>query len=140
MSFIRSPKCRSNKGKDLGSTEDVEVFPSQISEAHLIGSIGTGVIMQKNDSVLQHSRALCRVAAPSATKKHLSALLCLSPFPMLDEHTLHYVHLRNNKERIVWTCAFSLCMSHTLQMAVLIRNSIVASFCEECFFMACVRF
>ena len=28
--------------------------------------------------------------------------------------------------------AFSLCISSTLQMAVLIRNNIVASFCEEC--------
>ena len=27
-------KCGSHKGKDLGCTEDVEVFPSQISEAY----------------------------------------------------------------------------------------------------------
>ena len=36
---------------------------------------------------------------------HLSALLSLPPFPMLDEHTLHYAHLQSNKESIVWTCA-----------------------------------
>ena len=28
------PKCGSHKGKDLGYTEDVEVFPSQISQAY----------------------------------------------------------------------------------------------------------
>ena len=56
----------------------------------------------------------------------------LLPFPMLDEHTLHYAHLQSNKETTVWTCAFSLCMSATLQMTVSIRNNSVASFCEEC--------
>ena len=37
-----------------------------------------------------------------------------------------------NEDTTVWTCAFSLCMSPTLQMAVLIRNKSVASFCDEC--------
>ena len=101
-----------------------------------IGSMGKGVIMQKDDSAKQHSRALIiwHVAAPSATinEPHLSALLCLPPFPMLDEHTLHYAHLQSNKETTVWTCAFSLYMSPTLQMTVSIRNNSVASFCEEC--------
>ena len=68
------------------------------------------------------------IAAPS-----LSALLCLPPFPMLDEHILHYAHLHSNKETTVWTCVFSLCiLCPTLQMAVLICNSSVASFCKEC--------
>ena len=70
--------------------------------------------------------------------KHTS-LLCLLPFPILDEHTLHYAHLQSNKETTVWTCVFSLCMSPTLQMAVSIHNNSVASFCEECF-MVGVRF
>ena len=61
-----------------------------------------------------------------------SSILCLPPFPMLDEHTLHYAHLQSKKETTVLTCAFSLCMSPTLQVAVLIRNNSVASFYEEC--------
>ena len=63
---------------------------------------------------------------------HLSALICLPPFPIKDQHTLYYAHLHSNKETTVWTCAFSLCMSPTLQMAVSIRNGSVASFCEDC--------
>ena len=51
---------------------------------------------------------------------------------MLDEHTLHYAHFQSNKETTVWNCAFSLCMSPTLQMAVSIHNNSVASFCKEC--------
>ena len=51
---------------------------------------------------------------------------------MLDERTLHYAHLQSNKETTVWTSAFSLCMSPTLQMAVSMRYNNVASFCEEC--------
>ena len=51
---------------------------------------------------------------------------------MLDEHTLHYAHLQSNEETTVWTCAFSLCMSPTLQMAVSIQNNSVASSYEEC--------
>ena len=73
---------------------------------------------------------------PPRNEPHLSALLCLPPFSMLDEHPLNYAHLQSNKETTVWTCAFSLWMSPTLQMAVSIRNS-VASFCEECVYDGC---
>ena len=69
---------------------------------------------------------------PPRNEPHLSALDCLPPFPMLDERALYYAHLQNNKETTVRTCAFSLCMSPTLQMAVYIRNNSVASVCEEC--------
>ena len=106
---------------------------------HQIGSMGSGIIMQKDESVRQHSRAfgLYRVfqyPQPQRNDAHLSALLCLPPFPMLDEHTLHYAHLHSNKETTVWTCAFSLCMSSTLQMAVSIRNNTVANFFEDVFY------
>ena len=46
------------KGKDLGCTVDVEVFSKSLKRIpQQIGSMGTGVIMQKDDSVGQHSRA-----------------------------------------------------------------------------------
>ena len=64
---------------------------------------------------------------------HISLLL--PPFPMLDEHTLYYAHLQSNKKTTVRICAFSLCISPTLQMVVSMRNNIVASFCEECVFL-----
>ena len=127
------------RGKIRAVRRMVEVFPTQISDAYPSpdGSMGTDVIIQKNDSVRQHSRAFWLYGASQHPQRlrnepHLSALLCLPPFPMLNEHTLHYAHLQSNKETTVCTCAFSICMSPTLQMAVSIRNNSVASFCEEC--------
>ena len=104
---------------------------------HQIGSMGTCVIMQKEDSIRRHSWVFLLYSTsqhpqPPRNEPHLSALLYLPPFAMLDEHTLHYAHLQSNKETTVWTCEFSLCMSPALQMAVSIRNNRVASFCEEC--------
>ena len=103
---------------------------------HQIGSMGTGVIMQKDDTARQHSRAfrlygVSQHLQPPRNEPHLSVFLCLRPFAMLDEHTLHYAHLQSNKETTVRNCAFSLCMFPTLQMAVSISNNSVASFCEE---------
>ena len=108
--------------------KSLKLIPRQIG--------GKGVIVQKGDSVRQHSRAFRLYGAsqhpqPQRNERHLSALLCLSLFPMLDEHTLHCANLQSNKETTVWTCSFSLCMSPTLQIAVSIHNS-VANLCEEC--------
>ena len=111
--------------------KSVKLIPYQIC------SMATGVISQNDDSVLQHSRAFLLYGTshhPQSPRNesHPSALLCLPPFPMLDEHTLHYAHLQSNKETTVWTCAFLLCMSPTLQMAVSIRNNSVSRLCVEC--------
>ena len=111
--------------------KSLKLIPGQI------GSMGTGVIMGKDDSVRQHSTAFWLHGAsqhfqPPRNEPRLSALLWLPPFPMLNEHTLHYAHIQSNKETTVWTCAFSLCISPTLQMAESIRNNTVVSFCEEC--------
>ena len=72
------------------------VFPSQSLKLipHQIGSMGTGVVMQEDTSFRQHSRALWLYVAskhsqPPRNESLLSALLCLPPFTMLDEHTLH---------------------------------------------------
>ena len=78
---------------------------------HHIGSMGTGVIMQMDDSVRQNSRMFWLYGAsqhphPPRNEPHLSVLLCLPPFPMLDEHTLHYAHLLSNKGRTRWTVHF----------------------------------
>ena len=104
---------------------------------HQIVSMRTGVIMQKHDSLRQHSRAFSLCGASQhpqlpRNEPYVSALLCLPPFPMLDKNTLQYAHLQSNKETVVSTSAFSPCMSPNLQMAVSIRNKSVASFCEEC--------
>ena len=102
-----------------------------------------GNIIQKDDSIQQHSRAFWLYVAsqhpqPPRNEPHLSALLCLPPFPMLDEHTLHYAHLQSNKETNVWSCAFPLCMSPALQMAVSIRNN-CCQFLRGICFMAGIR-
>ena len=65
--------------------KSVKLIPHQIS------SIGTGVIMQNDDYVRQHSRAFCLYGASQHPQRprnepHLSALFCLPPFPMLDQH------------------------------------------------------
>ena len=117
----------------------LKCFPAKSPKLipHQIDSMGTGVITQKDDSVRQHSRAFWLYGAsqhpqPPRNEPHLSGLLSLPPFPMLDEHTLHSAHLQSNNETTVWTCVFSLCMLPVLQIAVSIRNNSVASFCEEC--------
>ena len=73
---------------------------------HQIGSKGTGVIIQKDDSVRQdYYRAFWLYGAsqhpqlPRNEQPLCSS--CLSPFPMLEEHTIHYNHLQSNKETTV---------------------------------------
>ena len=139
MSFFRSPKMWKSHGKDLDCTENVEVLPSQISEAYHSPDwqYGCGRYHAKGrfrPTAFQGVLTLWCVSAPSVTKQltTLSALLWLPPFPMLDEHTLHYTHLQSNKETTVWTCAFSLFMSPTLQMAVSLSYNSISSFCKEC--------
>ena len=97
MSFFRSRKMWSHKGRVLGVRRMLKCFPVK----SLIGSVRTGVIMQNDDSVRQYSRAFWLYVAsqhpqPPRKEPHLSALLFLPPFPMLDEHTLHYSHLQSN--------------------------------------------
>ena len=132
MSIIRSSKMLNSQ------RDDVEVFLSQISEVYpspdwQYGDGGYHAKGRFRSTAFQGVLTLWPVAVPSATKNepHLSAIFCFPPFPTLDEHILHYSHLQSNKQTTVWTRAFSLCMSPTLQMAVLIRNNSVASFCEE---------
>ena len=109
---------------------------------HQIGSMGKGVIMQKGDSVRQNSSAFWLYGAPQHPQPprngpHLSALLCLPLFPMLDEHTLHYAHLQSNKETTVWTSALSLCMSPTPQLTVLIVTTVLPAFARNVFYGGC---
>ena len=134
-------KCGSHKGKDLGCTEDIEVFTRLVSEAYPSPDWehAGGRYHKKDDCVRQHFRAFWLYGSPQhpqplRNELRLSALLYLPPFPMLDEHTLHYTHLQNSKETIVWACAFSLCMSLTLRVAVSIRNNSVAKFVRSAFF------
>ena len=133
MSSFKSPKMWKSQGESSELYRGCCVF--QLIP-HQIGSMGTAVVMQKDDSVRQHSRAFWLYGGslhpqPPRNEPHLSVLLCLPPFPMLDEHTLHYAHLQSSKETTVWTPAFSLCISLTLQKALSIRNNSVASFFEE---------
>ena len=127
------------RGKIWAVRKMLKCFPAKSLKPipHQIASMGTGVIMQKDESVRQHSRAFWLYGTsqhpqPARNEPHFSVRLCLPPFPMLDVHTSHYVHLQSNKEITVWTCVFLLCMFPTEQMAVSIRNKSVASFYEEC--------
>ena len=138
--FLRVAKnVEVTRGKIWAVRRMLKCFPAKSSKLvpHQIGSMGTGIIMEKDDSIRQLFRAFWLYGAsqypqPPRNEPQLSALLCLPPFPMLDEHTLQYAHLQSNKETTEWTCAFSLCMSPTLHTAVSICNNSVAGFCEEC--------
>ena len=124
------------RGKIWDVQRMLKCFPSQISEAYPSPEwqYGDGRYHAKgwfHPIALQGILILWHVfqhRQPPKNEPHLSTLLCLPPFPMLDEHTLHYAHLQSNNETTVWTCAFSLCMSPSLQMG----NNSVVRFCEEC--------
>ena len=106
MSFLQEAKnAEVIRGKIWAVRRILKCFPTKSLKLipHQIDSMGTGVIMEKDDSVRQHSRAfwLYRVfqhPQPPINERHLSALLCFPPFPMLVEHTLHYAHLPSNKD------------------------------------------
>ena len=102
--------------------KSLKLIPNQIS------SMGTGVIMQKDDSrstAFLDVLTLWRVSAPSDIKKRTTPL-CYSLLFIsnADEHTLHYAHLQTNKE--------TLCGPVRMQMAVSIRYDSVTNFFEEC--------
>ena len=124
------------RGKIWAVRRMLKCFPAKSLKLipHQIGSMGTGVITQKDDSVRQHSREFWLYGAskhpqPPRNEPHLSALICLPHFQCWT-NTL-YTTL-TSRAITVCTCAFSLCMSPALQMTVSIRNNSVASFCEEC--------
>ena len=101
------------RGKMWAVRRMLKCFPAKSLKliAHQICKMGTGVIMQKDDSVRHHSRVFWHYGAsqhpqPPRHEPHFSALLCLPPVPMLEEHSLHYAHLQDNKVTTVWTCAF----------------------------------
>ena len=129
------------RGKICALRRKLNCFPAKSLKLipHQIGSMGTDVIMQKDDSVWQYSRAfwLYGGSQPPQAKRnepHLPDLICLPTFPMLDEHTLHYAHLQSNKETTLWASVFSLYMSPILQMALSIRNNSVPSFARNVFY------
>ena len=84
------------RGNILAVRRMLKYFPVKSLKLifHQIGNMGTGVIMQKDDSIRQHSRMFCLYGAsqhpqPPRNEPHLSALLCLLPFAKLNEHNLH---------------------------------------------------
>ena len=121
--FLQAAKSvEVTRGKTWAVRRMLKCFPAKSLKLipHQIGSMGTGVIMQIDDSVRQRFRefwlyGVSQHPQPPRNEPHLSALLFLPPFPMLDEHTLHYAHLQSNRETTVWACTFSLCMSPTLE-------------------------
>ena len=128
------------RGKIWAVRRMLKCFPSKFLK-HIprqIGSMGTGVIMQKNDSVRQYSRAFGFCGAsqylqPPRNEPQLSALLCLPPFPVLDEHTLHYDHLQSNKETTGCIRAFSLFMSLPYRWQYRYVTTVLAAFAKIVF-------
>ena len=103
MSFFWSPKCESHKGKD-----DVEVFPSEISESYPSPDWQYGdrrYHAKKDDSVRQHSRAFWIYGAsqhhqpPRINHTFLLFFACLH-FQCWTNHALHYANLQSNKEQL----------------------------------------
>ena len=84
------------RGKTYAVRRMLKCFPAKSLKLipYQIVSMGTGVIMQKDDPFRHHSRAfwLYRVfqhPQPPRNERHLSALLCMPPFSMMDEHTVY---------------------------------------------------
>ena len=136
-------KCGSHEGNIWAVRRISKCFPTKSLKLnpHQIGNMGTGITMQKDDSRAFWLYGASQHPQPPRNEPHLSALLCLPPFSMLDEHTLHYAHLQSNKETSVWTSAFTMHVP-TLQMAVSIglHNNRVAILCEECVLWRVFRF
>ena len=135
------------RGKIWAVRRMLKCFPAKsVKPIHYqTGSVGTGIIMHKDDSVRQRSRefwlyGVFQHPQPQRKEPRLSAFVFLPPFPILDEHTLSYAHLQNHKEITAWAWSFSLCISPTLEMAVSIRNNSVDRFCEECAFWWVIGF
>ena len=108
MSFFRFPKnVEVTRGKIWAARRILKYFPVKSLKLipHHVCNMGTGVIMHKNDSDRQQSRAFWIYDASqhpqsSRNEPRLSVLLSLPPFPMLDEHTLHYAHFQSNQEKV----------------------------------------
>ena len=135
-SFISSRNVEVTRGKIWAAGRILKCLPAKSLNLipHQIGRALSYKRMISSDSIPgRFDYGASQHPQPPRNEPHLSDFLCLPPFPMLEEHTWHYAHLQNNKETTVWTCAFSLYMSPTLQMTISIRKNNVASFCEECF-------
>ena len=106
---------------------------SSATRAHLSGTYSVRHTQQTCDDEFQ----VLQQPQPPGNEPHLSAILCLSLFPMLDEHTLHYAHLHSNKETTVWTYAFSLCMPPTLERQYRYVTTLLAAFARNMFYGGC---
>ena len=86
MSFFRSPKMWKSHGERYGMYGGCwKCFPAKSLKLipHHFGSMGTGVIMQKDDFVRQHSRAFWLYGAsqhPQPLKKNHASLLFFACF------------------------------------------------------------
>ena len=137
MSFFRLPKMWKSQGEDVGCMGDVEVFPSQISEAYPSQDWqnGDGHYHAKGWfrlTAFQGVLTLWFIVALSATKNepYLSALLCLLHFKCCMNTLCATLISRGIRKQECGPVHFHyVCV---LQMAVLIRSNCVASFCEEC--------
>ena len=91
--FLQVAKIIKAHGEHLDCAEDGKYFPAKSLKLipHHIDRMGMSIVMQKDDSTRQHSRAFWLYGAsqhplPLRNEPHLSALVCLPPFPMLDKH------------------------------------------------------
>ena len=108
--FSGRQKCESHNVKYLGCKEDVEVFLSQISDAHPLPDWQYGYRPKEwiSPTAFQGVLTLWRVSAPSATKTNHTSLLffvCLH-FQCWTNTPLHYAHIQSNKETTVCTREF----------------------------------
>ena len=138
MSFFRSPKMWKSHGERYGMYGGCwKCFPAKSLKLipHHFGSMGTGVIMQKDDFVRQHSRAFWLYGAsqhPQPLKKNHASLLFFACF--------HFQCWTNTLYTTLTSRAIKkqLCGPVRFHYACLLpyrwqyRYISVASFCEEC--------
>ena len=148
--FLRVAKnLEVTRGKIWAVRGKMKCFPAKSLKLipHQIGSMRMGIIMQKDDSVREHSMAVWLYGAsqyphPPRNEPHLSALLCLPPFPMLDEHTLHYAHLtsRAMKKQLYGPVLFHYACLILYRWQYRYVTTVLSAFARNVFYSGCSSF
>ena len=85
----------------------------------------------------------CRVLQhpwPPRNQPHLSGLLCLPPFPLLDEHTLHYTHLQSIKKQLCGPVRFHYTCLLPYRWQYRYVTTVLPAFARNVFYGRCLVF
>ena len=134
MSFYRSPKMWKSQGERSGlygecwSVSQPNLWSLSLTRFTEWGRALSCKRIIPSDSIPGRFDFIARSSILSHEETNHTSLLFFTCLHFQCWTNTLYAYLQSNKETTVWTCAFSLYMSPTLQMAVSLRNNS----CEEC--------